>query len=336
MPAPAKLMNLSALLLKAEATYGTAVAVTSTADGHQLALSDRHPGLLSLDYLYDGRLGPSPGNLGDLRRVGAVGRAISGDLPMRFRGAGTTYTATVVPNIHVPLRISGFDSTLSGGFYTYTPTADSVTYTSGTAEYYKRGEKWTSVGTLANWSFRFDSAAPPIHLFSVKGIASTAIADSAMVAPTYVNPTIAPPVAAGITCTIGSWTAIGVKAGSFTMNRALEPRWGAEVADAHLGFVPGGYDPELRLTVETSALVGTPYHTSSGLDPYILRSSANNFAVVLTIGGTSFNRYTLNLAQAQVADVIPSNDGPVATTELVIKPYASTPTANDICSVVCN
>jgi len=329
-------MNLSALLLKAEATYGTAIAVTATADGHLLALSDRHPGILSLEYAYDGRLGPSPGNLGDLRRVPQVGRTISGDVPMRFRGAGTTYATTVLPNLHTPWRIAGFDSTLSGGFYTYTPTADSLTYTSGTAEYYKRGEKWTSVGTLASWGFRFDSAAPPIHTFGVKGIASVAIADSAVVAPTYPNLTVVQPVAAGVVCTIGSWTSVAIKAASFVMNRSFEARMGLEAADGHLGFVPTGYDPEFRITVDSTALVGTPFHTAGGFDPYQLRSTANNFAVALTVGSTSFNKYTLNLAQAQLVDVVMGNEGGTATTELVIKPYASTPVANDICSIVCN
>lgn len=336
MPAPAKLMNLSALLMKAEATYGTAVAVTATADGHLLALSDRHPGLLTMEYLYDGRLGPAPGNLGDLRRVGQVGRSISGELPMRFRGAGTTYAATVLPSLHTPWKIAGFDSTLGSGAYTYTPTADSTTYSSATVEYYKRGEMWRSLGTLADWGFRVEGAAPPIHTFNVRGIGSVAVTDAAMVAPAYLNASVAPPVATGVTCTIGSWTAVGLKSATFALNRSMEPRVGIEATDAHLGFVPSGYDPELRLVVESTALVGTPYHTAAGFDPYVLRSSANNFAVVLTVGSTAYNRFTLNLPQAQVVDAVLGNEGAVATTELVIKPYHSTPVANDILNVVCN
>jgi hypothetical protein len=336
MSAPAKLMNLSALLLKAEVTYGTAVTLAAATDGHQLALSDRHPGLLTLGYLYDGRLGPSPGNLGDLRRVGPLGRTVSGEIPMRFRGAGTAYTSVVLPNLHTMLRISGFDATLNTGVYTYSPTADGTAYTSATAEYYKRGERWSSRGTLASWGFRVEGAAPPIHTFSLQGIASAAIADAAMVAPTYPNAGIAPPVAAGVVCTLGSWTVAGLKSATFAMNRALEGRVGLEAADTHLGFVPAGYDPELRLVVESTALVGTPFHTASGFDPYQLRASANNFAVALTVGATAFNRFRLNFAQAQLVDAVPGNEGPVATTELVIKPYASTPVANDILTLVCD
>ncbi|MFN2327030.1 MAG: phage tail tube protein [Gemmatimonadales bacterium] len=336
MPAPAKLMNLSALLLKKEATYGTAIAVTATADGHLLALSDRHPAILTMEYLYDGRLGPSPGNLGDLRRIGPVGRTVSGDIPMRFRGAGTTYAATVLPSLHTMLQISGFDATLGSGAFTYTPTADSTTYASATAEYYKRGEMWRALGVLANWGFRVEGAAPPIHTFGVKGIASVAVADAAMVAPAYQNVTVTPSIAAGLGCTIGDWTAVGVKSATFSMNRTFEPRWGLEEADGHLGFFPTGYDPELRIVVESTALVGTPYHTSGGFDPYLLRTSANDFAVALTVGGVAFNRIKLNLPQAQLVDAVMGNEGAVATTELVIKPYNSTPILNDILNVVCD
>jgi hypothetical protein len=106
-------------------------------------------------------------------------------------------------------------------------------------------------------------------------------------------------------------------------------------ADAHLGFVPNGYDPEMRLVFETTALVGTPFQTSAGFDPYQLRSTANNFAVALTVGTVAKNKFTVNFAQAQLSDYVPGNDGPVSTTELVFKPYASTPVANDVLSVVC-
>lgn len=321
---PAKLMNLSALLAKVESTYGTAVAVTATADGQLLALSDRFPGSLQLAYVFDGEVGAAPGNLGMLKRVGALGRTITGQIPMRAKGAETTYAATVLPNIHTMLKISGFDATLSGGFYTYTPTADSVTYSSATMEYYKRGEKWTSRGTLANWAFSADNPGAPIHTFDVRGIADTAIADAAMVAPTYPTLTTAEPLAAGLTCSIGSFVAPVVRSCSFTMNRNYDnPRVNLTAADVHEGFVPNGYDPELRLVVESTALT---YPTASGgFDPYKMRLNAEAVAVSVTIGSVSFNKYTVALAQAQLVEFSPQNDGPVATIELVFKGFNSSP-----------
>ncbi len=324
MPYPAKLMNLTALLAKLEATYGTAVAVTATADGHLLALSDRFPGLLQAEYVYDGAIGPAPGNLGMIKRQGVLGRSVRGQIPMRAKGGATTYTTAVLPNIHTMLKISGFDSTLSGGFYTYTPTADGITYASATMEYYKRGEKWTSRGVLANWSFQTNGAQVPIHTFDIRGIMDTAVADASVVAPTYPTLTTAEPLAAGITCTIGTYIAPVVRAVSFNMNRNIDnPRIDLTAADIHQGFVPNGYDPELRITVESSALT---YPTASGgFDPYKMRLNGEALAVAVTIGSTSFNKYTVTLPQAQVAEFVLGNDGPVATTELVFRGYNSTP-----------
>ena len=321
---PAKLMNTTALLAKLEATYGTAIAATSTADGHLLALSDRFPGLMSLSYAYNGEVGPSPGNHGMLKRVGAVGRTISGQIPMRAKGAAATYAATVLPNIHTMLKISGFDSTLSSGTYTYNPTVDGITYASATMEYYKRNEKWTSRGTIADCGFTLNGPGMPIWTFDVKGIADTVITETAVVAPTYPTLTTAEPIATGVTLALGSYTAGVIRSCSFKMNRNIDnPRINLQAADAHEGFVPNGYDPELRVVVESPTL--TYAHSSSGFDPYRAKLNGEAFALALTVGSTSLNRWKLNMPQAQIVDYTPQNDGPVATVELVFKGYNSSP-----------
>jgi hypothetical protein len=87
MPFPAKTLHTVALLAKLEATYGTAVAVTSTADGQLLAISDRTAAIVTPSWSYDGAVGPAPGNLGMLKRVGAVGRSATVSIPMRAKGA---------------------------------------------------------------------------------------------------------------------------------------------------------------------------------------------------------------------------------------------------------
>lgn len=334
---PAKLMNLSALLAKLESTYGTAVAVTATADGQFLALSDRFPGLFTMNYVYDGEVGPSPGNLGMLKRVGKLGQSMQGTVPMRAKGGAATYTTAVLPNIHSMLKASGFDSTLSGGNYTYTPTADGITYSSLSGESYKRGEKWSFRGGICDWGFSTDGAKIPIHTFDLRAICDTTVADAAMVAPTYPTLTTQEPVAAGITVTMGNYIAPIVRSVSFKMNRNIDnPRLDLTAADVLQGFVPNGYDPELRIVLEASALT---YPTASGgFDPYRLAEGADALAVAVTIGSTQYNRYTLTLPQAQISEYNPNmNDGPVATTELVWKPYNSTAVIqNDAVQVVFN
>jgi len=324
MPYPGKLINTKALLAKLEATYGTAVAVTATADGQLLALSDRNASVFSIDYAYAGDVGVAPGNLGMLKRVPAYGRTANGTVPMRAKGAGTTYAATVLPNIHVMAKLSGLDSTLGGGFYTYTPTADSITYASGTMELYDRGEKWTLRGALGSVGFDINGAGIPTWLFDVRGILSTAITDSAVAAPTYPTLTTQEPVATGLVLSLGNYVTPVVRSASFRMNRTIDnPRLDLTAADAHQGFAPSGYDPEFRVTVESSSLVAPT--AAGGFDPYVMRNTAEAIAINLTVGSTSFNRWKFAGPQAQLKEFVLGNDGPVATTELVFQLYNSTP-----------
>lgn len=324
MPYPAKLINTKALLAKLESTYGTAVAVTATTDGQLLALTDRTQAIFSIDYAYDGAVGPAAGNLGMIKRVGKFGRTASGTVPMRAKGAGTTYASTVLPNVHTMIKLCGFDSTLNSGAYTYTPTADSVTYSSGTMELYDRGEKWTLAGVLGSLGFDINSAGIPTWLFDCRGILSTAIADAAIVAPTYPTLTVQEPVATGLTLSIGSWTGTKVRSASFRMNRSVDnPRLDLTATDAHAGFAPAGYDPEFRVTVESTALT---YPTASGgFDPYKMALNGEQIAIALTVGSTQYNRWKFNFDQAQIKDYQLGNDGPVATTELVFQCHNSSP-----------
>ena len=46
---------------------------------------------------------------------------------------------------------------------------------------------------------------------------------------------------------------------------------------------------------------------------------------VFVVGSTAYNRWKLNMATAQLAEFTESGEGPVATTELVFRPYNSSP-----------
>ncbi|HEV8456378.1 MAG TPA: hypothetical protein VGQ24_15885, partial [Gemmatimonadales bacterium] len=134
MPAPAKLSQILAMLGKEETTYGSAVALTTTADGIQLQFDNRDFPWASLDYAFDGDLGPSVGNLGTVLRAGKAGRSLQYEAPTRAKGAGAAYSAAVLPSIHRLLKASGFDAALTtttgSEKYVYTPSAPGTTYTS--------------------------------------------------------------------------------------------------------------------------------------------------------------------------------------------------------------
>jgi len=343
MPAATKLINVLGALAKIETTYGTAVALATTSDGLLLSYPDRNVGApLTIAYAFDGKIGVNPGNLSDLPLATPGGKSFTGDLPVRFKGAGAAYSASVKPALaDVLLRISGFTAALvttSGSeTYTYTPQVVTNAYESATMGLYARGELWPLKGVIANWAFTFDNPGPPTHTFSISGIANGDVTDVTLPSITYPANTIDPPTANGITLVIGSFTTNAVcYSGSFNLNRQIEPRVALTSGTGHEGFIPGGYSPELTLQVEATAFVGSPFHTSAGLDPIKLREAATKITVSVQFGSTQYNKWKLTLSNAQLSNVQPSANGRAACYDLTFKPSASTPIALDDLSVLFN
>lgn len=337
---PAKLLHVLALLAKEETTYGSAIALTTTADGVQLQYKDRHQGApMTFKYAYDGALGPSVGALGQVKRVSPSGYSIEGDLPTQCRPGGAAYSAVVVPSIHRLLKAAGFDATVnttaSSESWTYTPTQSTTTFTSLSLGLYTRGELWAIAGGIMGCKFDFANPAPPIFTFPTRGIA-TLPTDVAAPIVTYPLQAVQPPLASSIALTLGNLTTNAVvMSGSFDLQRNVDnPRVAVSAAGAHLGYTPGDRSPIVKIMLEATALTGAPYTASAAFDPYNLRDKAPSFAFALKFGSTQYNRYTLNFPQAQVIDVVPNNNGPIATVELTIAGYNSTPTSADDVNVV--
>jgi hypothetical protein len=132
-------------------------------------------------------------------------------------------------------------------------------------------------------------------------------------------------VSAGVVVTIGDWVAPIVKGGSFKSGRNLgNARARITEAGGHLGFVPGRMVPELNLMVEQTALVGSPFHTTGGLDPDVLREAATAIDITLQFGTVSGNRWKVTLNDAQLASTKPANDDAVAMWDLTFKPTTAT------------
>lgn len=339
MPAPAKLSQIAGLLGKEETTYGTAVSLTTTADGIQMQFDNRDMPWVTLNYVYDGDLGPSVGNLGTVLRSAKAGQSASFEVPTRAKAAGTAYSATVVPSIHRLLKASGFDAasttTASSEKWTYTPTAPGTTFTSLTAELYGRGEKVPMTGVICDWSFDAPNAGPPLHRFAMQGLLSADISDVATPTITYPLSTIQAAVAQNATFVLGNLTTNAVvKSCSFTLGREITPRAALSGTAGHLGFVPRGRTPELKMVVESMALTTTPFTGASAFDPYNLEKNGTSFACSIQFGSTQYNRWKLAFAQAQVVGISPQVVDGVACMELTVRAYTSTPTASDDVSVL--
>lgn len=340
MAAPAKLLHVLAFLAKEESSYATPVSLTTTADGVQLQYQDKNVGApFTIGYDFDGDLGPSVGNLGTVVRVGPSGRAVTGPLPHRARPGGAAYSATVVPSVHRMLKTAGFDATLTTTSGTekwvYTPTAPGSVGTSATSELYTRGEKWPVAGLLSDLAIDFSNPAPPIWTFKTSSILTALPTDVAAPAVTYPLQNVAPPLASSIALTLGNLTSANatVMSGGFALNREITPRVALSASGAHLGFVPGGRKPDLKVVLEATALTGAAGTAASTFDPYNLRDLALSLAVVLQFGSVQYFRYKLSMGQMQVIDAVPGNNGPVATVELTLRAANSTAIAADDISI---
>lgn len=338
MPVPAKLVTLLGLLGKEEATYGTAIALTTTSDGLLMQFSDRNQAnLWPLNYSYDGDLGPSVASGATTKRAAPAGKSVGFSLPFRAKGAGAAYAAATVPNLHKIIKACGFTGTLTSTSasekWTYVPTAEGTGYTSLTLNMYARGQLHVGLGAVGTLNIQMDNQSPPVWTMDGRAIATTAPTDVAVPSVTYPSFATIPPSATSAVVSIGSFVTPVLLSGSFSFNRGIDnPR--VPISGTHLGFVPSGRGPRLTMTIEATALVGSPYHTSAGLDPYNLRDAATSIAVSIAIGSTQYNRYTITMTTAQLMAVTDGSNGPTATWTLEFAGHGSTPVLDDDCSIV--
>lgn len=340
----AKNVNTIGFVCKEEAAFGVAETLSTSVDPVQPWFTDQAGIPTTLSYLYDGEVGPAPGNDGRLRRAIPFGGAVSFDMPFFFKGGGAAYSASVFPNMHKLWKSCGLTASviITGGSesWTYTPTAVGTAPTSLTSNLYTDELLIPVIGGLGNWKFSGDTSGLIKHTFTLNGTKGT-ITNSAASVPaafTYPLSTVVPTSPVGSTFLLGSYlSAIGVKSVDFDLGRKVEARPGLDAADGHLGFVHRGRSPVLTVVVEETSLVTTPFHTSGGLDPWELFESGNSFACSFQHAGAQYFKWKLNFAQAQMM-ALPERVamGGAACVKLVVAPYVTTPVANDDMTILCN
>lgn len=310
-----------------QATPGTAGTLTNTTDGVYPYLGDGlPPAPFALSYLFDGKMGRSVKSLLQRPMTNPAGKGAETSFPCHFKGAGTAYTSDAVlpPNeVHLMLQASGFDATFSTDKWLYTLTAAGLTYKQLTYGYYMRGKSYLLRDVLADWSYTIDGVSVPVHTFALRGVSTANPATLTLPAVTYPYETVLPPVAKGATLTMGDWVApIGQK-GGFTLGRQFgNARARVTEADGHMGWVPTGFDPAMTFTVEETALQTTPFHNSDGLDPDALRQAATGITVSQGMGTTP-NKWSISITNAQCSNVTPASDDAIAMWDLEFKPSSS-------------
>jgi hypothetical protein len=128
--------------------------------------------------------------------------------------------------------------------------------------------------------------------------------DAAVPTITY-TPADSPPVLENAVVTIGTYLAGIVRSFEFDGGRPEpSPRADINVAGNHAGFSRSTpITPSIKIVLEATDLVGSPYHTTAGLDPYQLAELATTIALQLKWGSAANNIFQIDAAQAQLAEV---------------------------------
>lgn len=325
----------SLALVKKESSYLTDPTPTGTADAVRFVSKPS----IEEHWQYDGNRGPvNTVGAGNYVRQTPKGRWASGTIETSGRGRGAAYTSSsvTVPDTHALLQMSGFDPvvTTTGGSEKWTMGAMGMATApySATVWKYVNGTLWKVNGAYATLTITGDGIGIPVWKFDYNGVLASITDASLPGSYGYLVPTVIPPAATNIAFTLGNFTAGRVRSFTFTQNRSIdEPRVNQNATDGHYGFTPGRWDPELQVVLEATALQGSPYHASAGIDPYTLVANATSgLACSLTVGGQQYNKWKLASAQVQVtATPFENPAGNASLWRLTIKPYVSDDGAND-------
>lgn len=337
MPIAARLAQTVGMLFKTEAVYGTAETLSNSTDGFFMYLGDGDPpNPAEINYVYDGMIGRAPGNLVNQKQTTPAGANRPFEVAIQARGLGSLYSAILVPpnEVHRGLQASGFTPSYSAmptPQWKYDPSAPGA-FTGGTSRFFGHGSQWDGFGVLFALSVASEGLGVPIWTYRAVSIAGQPI-DQTLPAVTYAQANILPPVAQGVTLTLGAFTPSSV--GSMVRSVRLElnaevdkPRIGQNIAGGHAGFTRGRMVPELVVVLERPA--------RTDFDPEALKLSAANVPVVWGVGGTQYNRWRFEMPNAQVVGAAPGADNDVATVEVRLRGHGSTPSANDACFFLLN
>jgi hypothetical protein len=315
-----------------QTTRGTATAPVPADDGMLPFLGDEIPNFDQVDALYDGkkgRSGSSDGMRADATPNG-FSQAISHRVVLRGR-AGSTYSALIRPprEVDLALRLSGFVATYSATpspNWTYTRyTGSALDNTIGTLDVWAKSRRYRFTDVCGDLTYEAPDAGeiianPQFMGLPVPPVTATIPTDLTGSLAGYDAPTLATPVAAGATFELGDFTAGRVRSLSYASNSDRgEGRLRQNVAGAHLGWVYGMFGQQFTVLMEETALVGSPGHTSGGINADRLWREKPIFDFSVRYGTVSGNRFTHTFTSAQVKESPTyQTDNNLAMVQLVI------------------
>lgn len=276
------------LLAKLESTYNTDPTPTASADAIQVE---------NLKYAFTNqKMGDRPEVSPGLHTFQQIyGQSLMQlTFDMEVKGAGSAYSASVLPEIHVPLRICGIGAaivtTVGAETVTYTPAESS--HASATFYLYHDGIRYIITGCRGDCKVKIATAEKVVMSFTITGHWN-AKADVALATPTL--DTHAPPVARGQSFAIGGYSAV-IATLEFGFNNKLAMPPSINATD---GFdeivitgrdVSGSFDPTL-------ALVATKDFDA------LWRAGTTGALATGAIGSTQYNKVTFSMPVVYARDI---------------------------------
>lgn len=310
------------MMAKTEAGYGTPATMAIATDGVVAAdIPTYEP-----KFLYDGERFEQPAGLVRAQRLPKTGRyyEING-LVFEVKGPGAAMSASIQPQglgAMALCKAAGWDLVLTttpgSEKVELNPTPPSSAMSSTSIEFYEQGEKVPLCGCYGDLELNARDGGPGLFTWNGVGMLSAQPADAALPAIVYPQTNILAPNAAPLALVLGSYLTAVVKELSVKFGRTyntMRPNLNAGTAPSVgiAGAMWGPFDPVIKFTIESSALVGTPYHTAAGLDPYRLEADSVNLGVSFQIGTTQYNRFKGTFANGmQFKSVKRSKNGSAA------------------------
>lgn len=338
MPAQGAFNHVMALLAKEQTNVDVAETLVAGSDGCDIYIGDGDPPAPeAVGVIFNGKAtsGRGAGALAPRIAMPPNGHFRSGVYEQRLKGAGTAYSASVFPpnELHRWFKACGFDVSYTATptpRHIYTPTPPNTASTVLTLEDYRQQDMQRLRNVLCTFEMEsMDTGAVKVS-YRYMGLADAAAANTATPAPTITYHAVIPFEAVNFTVSIGAATGLVVRKFKLTQNRSYETaRKAINLTGAHVSWVPGGMAPVLDMEIERP--------TRANYNPESIWRAGSTEAVALTLGQTQYNRWLINLPQAQhEKEPTPANDGPLALVNVSYGARVSTPYANDFLSLTAN
>lgn len=275
--------KLLAVLVKLETTSGVDSVPVGTVDAVRpkgiptFAPAYSEPGLR--DDVITGRMGT-------VARTDPAGRFGTVTITVEIRGAGATYSVSVLPETHVLIQICGFGAELSAGTYRYWPIDSG--FPTATVYAYAAGKLIKMVGCVANMSISAEALKIGTMTFTITGRIVSDPTETALPALAYAG--LNPPAMQSSAASIGAWLSSAVsdplvlRSAAIDLGTVVAERPSAGAVDGLIGHLITDRKPRQTLTYEVPQLAS---HDAFALSK---ATGTNQPFTAWQVGNTALNR----------------------------------------------